>query len=150
MPYDGSKFFEDKSTLKLSKTPTARLRGLAGVVMLKVFGLAPQSFYEYRPIRGVPLELQVLNIARAAICHESNWVQRRYETLNGRRCAVGALRYATKYLGLKHTPEGAHNALMAVALSRGFQGIEKMNDNSTHAEVISAFDEACGILMRRC
>jgi hypothetical protein len=29
-----------------------------------------------------------------------------------------------------------------VAVSRGFTDIEKMNDHSTHTQVISAFDEA--------
>jgi hypothetical protein len=31
---------------------------------------------------------------------------------------------------------------LAVANGRGFNDIEKMNDRSTHAQVLSAFDEA--------
>ena len=37
---------------------------------------------------------------------------------------------------------GAHALLMAVALRRGFSDIESMNDNSTHRQVLAAFDEA--------
>ena len=44
-----------------------------------------------------------------------------------------------------HGPQtGANTILLSVAMSRGFNDIESMNDNSSHRQVISAFDEAIG------
>jgi hypothetical protein len=94
---------------------------------------------------GAPPEtvtLQVLTLARALIEDERNWVQRRYETLGGRRCAVGALRSAARLLELRSPQRDAADLLLSVAMSRGYSDIEKMNDNSTHVQVLSAFDEA--------
>jgi hypothetical protein len=73
--------------------------------------------------------VQVLTIGRALIEDRKDWVQRRYETRDGRRCAVGP-------------QSGATTMLLAVAMSRGFNDIESMNDNSSHRQVLSAFDEA--------
>jgi hypothetical protein len=106
--------------------------------------------------RAVPLELpypglpdtsgaatlQVLTLARTLVEDERHWIQRRYETLDGRRCAVGALRSATRLLGLRNANSEAHNLLLEVAVGRGFTDIEKMNDHSTHHQVVSAFDIA--------
>jgi hypothetical protein len=86
--------------------------------------------------------LQVLRLARALIADERHWIQRRYETLDGRRCAVGALRGAARLMALRSGDNGPHTALLAVAVDRGFTDIEKMNDHSTHAGVLSAFDAA--------
>ncbi len=85
---------------------------------------------------------QVLTIGRALIEDRKDWVQRRYETRDGRRCAVGALRAAARLLDLQGPPTGATASLLSVAMSRGFNDIESMNDNSNHRQVISAFDEA--------
>lgn len=85
---------------------------------------------------------QVLHLARALIADERHWVQRRYETLDGRRCAVGALRAAARLLSVRGSDNGPHNALLSVAQSRGFTDVERMNDHSTHVEVLSAFDTA--------
>jgi hypothetical protein len=73
---------------------------------------------------------------------ERHWIQRRYETLDGRRCAVGALRSATRLLALRSLNGEAHSLLLGVAVGRGFTDIEKMNDHSTHSQVLSAFDIA--------
>jgi hypothetical protein len=43
---------------------------------------------------------------------------------------------------LQPTQTAANAVLLSVAMRRGFDSIEKMNDNSTHREVLSAFDEA--------
>jgi hypothetical protein len=86
--------------------------------------------------------LQVLTIGRALIEDKKDWVQRRYETRDGRRCAVGALRGAARLLNVHGPQTGANTMLLSVAMSRGFNDIESMNDNSTHRQVISAFDEA--------
>ena len=71
-----------------------------------------------------------------------DWVQRRYETRDGRRCAVGALRCAARLLNVASRQTGATAALLSVAMTRGFSDIESMNDNSTHRQVLLAFDEA--------
>jgi hypothetical protein len=51
----------------------------------------------FQPIpEGQPdaVTVQVLTVGRALIEDRKDWVQRRYETRDGRRCAVGALRGA--------------------------------------------------------
>src|SRR3984957_9815085 len=85
---------------------------------------------------------KVLTIGRALIEDRKDWVQRRYETRDGRRCAVGALRGASRLLNMHGPQSGANTILLAVAMSRGFNDIESMNDNSSHRQVLSAFDEA--------
>ena len=88
------------------------------------------------------LTLQVLSIGRELIEDRKDWVQRRYETRDGRRCAVGALRGAARMMNLHGPQTGANTILLSVAMSRGFNDIESMNDNSSHRQVLSAFDEA--------
>src|SRR6201995_3227732 len=88
------------------------------------------------------LTVQVLTIGRALIEDRKDWVQRRYETRDGRRCAVGALRGAARLLNIASPQTGANNILLSVEMSRGFNDIESMNDNASHRQVISAFDEA--------
>jgi hypothetical protein len=88
------------------------------------------------------LTLQVLSVGRALIEERKDWVQRRYETRDGRRCAVGALRGAARLMHLQGAQTGAHAFLLSVAMDRGFNDIESMNDNSSHRQVVSAFDEA--------
>jgi hypothetical protein len=90
---------------------------------------------------GVP-SVQVLRLARTLIEDERHWIQRRYETLDGRRCAVGALRSAARLLALRSLNSEAHNLLLEVAIGRGYTDIEKMNDHSSHDQVVSAFDIA--------
>ncbi|WP_158921748.1 hypothetical protein [Acidisphaera sp. S103] len=86
--------------------------------------------------------VQVLTIGRALIEDRKDWVQRRYETRDGRRCAVGALRGASRLLNAHGGQTGANAVLLSVAMSRGFNDIESMNDNSSHRQVLAAFDEA--------
>jgi hypothetical protein len=86
--------------------------------------------------------VQVLTVGRALIEDRKDWVQRRYETRDGRRCAVGALRGASRLLNMHGGQTGANAILLSVAMGRGFNDIESMNDNSSHRQVLSAFDEA--------
>ena len=86
--------------------------------------------------------VQVLRLARSLIEDERHWIQRRYETLDGRRCAVGALRCATRLMALRSLHSDAHSLLLEVAVGRGFTDIEKMNDHSSHGQVVAAFDTA--------
>ncbi len=105
----------------------------------------PIPLQAFQPIpAGQPdaVTLQVLTIGRALIEDRKDWVQRRYETRDGRRCAVGALRGAARLMNLHGPQSGANTILLSVAMSRGFNDIESMNDNSSHRQVLSAFDEA--------
>jgi hypothetical protein len=85
---------------------------------------------------------QLLRDARALIENPRNWAQRRYWTLSGRRCAVGALRAVARGLVEPDIAWAAHNLLITVARSRGFGTVEEMNDRSSHSEVLRAFDSA--------
>jgi hypothetical protein len=102
----------------------------------------PLEFPAAEPADTQAAALQVLGLARTLIEDERHWIQRRYETLDGRRCAVGALRGAGRLLSARSLNIDAHNLLLEVAIQRGFTDIEKMNDHSTHAQVLSAFDVA--------
>lgn len=143
MPFDGSEFIA---------TPVG-----TGSPQRRVWGVLRQAAQRIRPAaKALPLEIpgtppavsphaatvQVLSLARTLIEDERHWIQRRYETLDGRRCAVGALRSATRLLTLRSVNSEAHNLLTEVATGRGFSDIEKMNDHSTHGQVVSAFDVA--------
>jgi len=142
MPFDGSEFIA---------TPVR-----TGSPQSGVWGLLRQAAHRMRPrAKAMPLEIpsavpasphaatvQVLSLARTLIEDERHWIQRRYETLDGRRCAVGALRSATRLLAMRSLNTEAHHLLTEVAAGRGFSDIEKMNDHSTHGQVVSAFDVA--------
>jgi hypothetical protein len=145
MPFDGTAFVaappaEGGSQFGPS-SPWQRIRaGMARLLhpRLRDFDV-PLS---YAPTREAGHALQTLALARSLIADERSWVQRRYETRDGRRCAVGALRGAARLMH-NAVPHGdAVSNLLAVAMSRGFTDIETMNDHSTHAQVVSAFDEA--------
>jgi hypothetical protein len=138
MPFDGLGYITTHSKMTLWD----RIAGL-------VWG-APKVPARALPIAFQPLPgeeadstaLRMLTIGRALIEERKDWVQRRYETRDGRRCAVGALRGAARLMHL-HGPNSAANAiLLSVAMRRGFNDIESMNDNSSHRQVLSAFDEA--------
>jgi hypothetical protein len=96
----------------------------------------------FAPMREANNALQTLALARSLIADERAWVQRRYETRDGRRCAVGALRGAARLMHSAVPHCDAVSGLLAVAMARGFTDIETMNDHSSHAQVVSAFDEA--------
>lgn len=143
MPFDGSEFIA---------TPVR-----TGLLQPGLWTLLRHAARRLRPgARALPLEfphsvpsdapgaatVRVLSLARTLIEDERHWIQRRYETLDGRRCAVGALRSAARLLALRSLNSEAHNLLLEVAVGRGFTDIEKMNDHSTHMQVLSAFDTA--------
>lgn len=140
MPFDGLNFVPSSTAAKIPFL--TRLSHF-------VFGAPPISksfpLHAFTPVSpGQPdaVTLQVLTIGRALIEDRKDWVQRRYETRDGRRCAVGALRGAARLMNLQGPQTGANTILLSVAMSRGFNDIESMNDNSSHRQVISAFDEA--------
>jgi hypothetical protein len=142
MPFDGLGYVN--TTIAPPATPSIWTR-----VSHLMFGAPPVAksipLQAFKPIpEGQPdaVTLQVLSIGRALIEDRKDWVQRRYETRDGRRCAVGALRGAARLMNLHGPQTGANTILLSVAMSRGFNDIESMNDNSSHRQVISAFDEA--------
>ena len=140
MPFDGLGYVSDTTTANPSLW--TRLTQL-------MFGAPPLAkslpIHAFQPVpAGQPdaVTLQVLTVGRALIEDRKDWVQRRYETRDGRRCAVGALRGAARLMNLHGPQTGANTVLLSVAMSRGFNDIESMNDNSSHRQVLSAFDEA--------
>ena len=142
MPFDGLGYVNSTTTSTTTTTLWTRLSHF-------IFGAPPISksipLHAFQPIPANEpdaVTLQVLTIGRALIEDRKDWVQRRYETRDGRRCAVGALRGATRLMNLHGPQTGANTILLSVAMSRGFNDIESMNDNSSHRQVISAFDEA--------
>jgi hypothetical protein len=88
------------------------------------------------------LVIEILGAARALIELEDKWIQGRYQTFGGRRCAMGALRTAGRLLGDPRAFEASKKLLAGEAISRGYSHVEMMNDRSTHAQVLSAFDGA--------
>jgi len=49
---------------------------------------------------------------------------------------------AARLLNVRGQQSAATSYLLSVANGRGFNDIESMNDNSSHKQVLSAFDEA--------
>jgi hypothetical protein len=138
MPFDGLGYVS--TTAKLSIWARLTQFALGAPPITKTIPL--HAFQPIPASQPDAVTAQVLTIGRALIEDRKDWVQRRYETRDGRRCAVGALRGASRLLNM-HGPQTAANAiLLSVAMSRGFNDIESMNDNSSHRQVLSAFDEA--------
>jgi hypothetical protein len=84
----------------------------------------------------------LLREAKGLISDPENWTRRTYRSFGGQRCAVGALRAAAKRLDDSGIAWSAHALLIDVARSRGFTNVETMNDRSSHAAILAAFDQA--------
>lgn len=84
----------------------------------------------------------LLRDAKDMIADPKGWTRRTYRSFGGQRCAVGALRAAAKRLEDPTIAWSAHALLIDVARSRGFTNVETMNDRSSHAAVMAAFDQA--------
>lgn len=87
----------------------------------------------------------LLEEAKALIADRERWLQGTYRWFRGRRCAIGALCAAAVKLGDVRVALTAHALLLSVAERRRFTSVESMNDHSSHAEVMSAFDEAIAL-----
>ncbi len=142
MPFDGLGYVNTTDTATAKPSLWTRLSQLVLGAPPVLKSVPIQSFQPATPGQPDAVTLQVLSIGRALIEDRKDWVQRRYETRDGRRCAVGALRGAARLMNLHGPQTGANTILLSVAMSRGFNDIESMNDNSSHRQVISAFDEA--------
>ena len=84
----------------------------------------------------------LLRDAKELINGPKEWTRRTYRSFGGQRCAVGALRAAAKRVNDPAIAWSAHALLIDVARSRGFTNVETMNDRSSHAAVLAAFDQA--------
>jgi hypothetical protein len=84
----------------------------------------------------------LLRDTKDMIADPKDWTRRTYRSFGGQRCAVGALRAAAKRLEDPTLAWSAHALLIDVARSRGFTNVETMNDRSSHAAVMAAFDQA--------
>lgn len=143
MPFDGSEFIANPvRTGPMQPGLWALLRQMARRMRPGAKALPLEFPYSTPTDMPGAATVRVLSLARTLIEDERHWIQRRYETLDGRRCAVGALRSAARLLALRSLNSEAHNLLLEVAVGRGFTDIEKMNDHSTHMQVLSAFDIA--------
>jgi hypothetical protein len=150
MPFDGSEYRAVPASVEASCPPAggshapslwARVRSGRLAARLRGWPLWSFSPGEVRPATEVTAA-RLLRTARALIEEEDRWIQGRYETLRGRRCAMGALQAAAR--GLRHPAafEAARDLLRTEALILGFSHVEKMNDRSSHAEVLGLFDRA--------
>ena len=144
MPFDGSDF---RVTSPAQPCPVPSEGGMWGrIKALALRSRALQPFWSLS--RGdpvVPSEVSAVHLlrsARALIELEDRWVQGRYETVRGRRCAMGALQAAARVLRDPRAFEEAKDLLRAEAVLRGYSHVEKMNDRSSHPQVLAAFDAA--------
>jgi hypothetical protein len=148
MPFDGTEFRITPVRLPAPATPPAsgiwsRVKEVATALaaqmrVLPMWSLAPAEVVLPSEVTAV----QLLRAARALIELEDKWVQGRYETVRGRRCAMGALQAAARVLRDPRAFEEAKDLLRTEAVLRGYSHVEKMNDRSTHTQVLAAFDTA--------
>ncbi len=138
MPFDSAEFLGDRIA-SVAPRPSWHAR------LTKAFRRAmPMRLLR---VTAEPLDtalLRVLEEARGLIEEREDWVQGRYETARGERCAVGALRLAASFLDYPAAGVVAHELLTRIAHERGFRDIETMNDHSRHEDVVAAFDVAIG------
>jgi hypothetical protein len=136
MPFDGAGYVETTQGGMFSR--------LARIVQFWRPAARTMPAWQFRLPNANPdtLTVQTLKVGRALIEDRKDWVQRRYETRDGRRCAVGALRAAGRMINTTGSQNGASATLLAVAIGRGFNDVESMNDNSSHKQILTAFDEA--------
>src|SRR5258708_8257847 len=116
MPFDGLGYVS--TTTASPAKPSPGQPSIWTRLSHMVFGAPPISksipLHAFQPITpGQPdaVTLQVLTVGRALIEDRKDWVQRRYETRDGRRCAVAALRGAPPFMNL-HGPQTRPNTTL--------------------------------------
>lgn len=145
MPFDGSEFAPVRSLTLGGLSGQRWFRSLTRICR-RALGLTPNE--RLRPGAWQVAETspaQLLRMARALIELESQWVQGHYSTLRGRHCAMGAMRAILRRVNSRRAGDQAVALLRGVAEARGFRSVEEMNDQSSHAIVLSSFDEAIAI-----
>ncbi len=145
MPFDGGDFsqFQFSEPLPLVPVPLGLGAKLAWLWHLFPGGRGVQSLLPDQADQTTEIRAaHLLRAARALIEFEETWTRGAYHTADGKRCAVGALRAAAQGRYGRGAGAEAHAFLLAVARWRGCDSVEKMNDKSTHAQVLAAFDAA--------
>lgn len=145
MPFDGSKFSQFQPSMPVPFAPAP----LGFWVRLNWFLYLLPSACGIRGWLSRPADqisktptACLLREARGLIGAEAYWAKKAYSTADGRRCAMGALSAAARGRYGLGTGADAHGYLLAVARWRGFDAVETMNDESTHTEILAAFDAA--------
>lgn len=141
MPFDGA----DIKTVVKTTSVFARVGAFFAFDPLESFECSPPILPDQlRTVTGY----DILLLADALISKRRNWMQRRYETYDGRRCAVGAIRAAYRhyqdYPSARRATDDAKRILRyIISLRFGFhEEIEKFNDVSSYRTVRRAFAEA--------
>lgn len=159
MPFDGTEFSRPllRWPIAPSATPEPQAKGLQQRIMAFLVRTGGDRVRAFLPGQAADLPQQsvvdLLESARGLIESEEKWIRGSYWKPGGRHCAIGALRAAAGRVYRKATRQRAHELLRDVARERGFCGpdaVERMNDRSSHAEVLSAFDQAIAAARLAC
>jgi hypothetical protein len=141
MPFDGTNLpdLDAIDTAALTKSPAARWR-----LWLRSLWARKPGIIVPQPDRAAAV-VRLLEDAKTLISDEDTWGQGAYWRFPNRRCAMGALRFAARQVDDISIARSACTVLALVATSRGFTSVECMNDRSSHAEVLRAFNEAIAL-----
>jgi hypothetical protein len=96
--------------------------------------------------------VRILKEARRLLEHNGRLGQGNYRTVQGRRCALRTICDASIMLDSKPARNLEGDLLDLVARRLGYITTERMNDGSTHEQMLIAFDEAisaAGVADRR-
>jgi hypothetical protein len=149
MPFDGAEFLQ----YRLPENSSASAPTTAGWFKhwrsLLAWREATGKGFQAMPEERALAALRVLSDAKDLIATPRHWVQNRYEAPGDRYCAVGAVRLVGRHLDDPDALDAAHQLLLRVARGRGFRSVQKMNDRSTHEQVMTAFDEAIATARQR-
>ena len=145
MPFDGTYFPATATAYDTGLFPLWSRHGSRLWFQTRLRGkkpAAPTMLRAPTPAERGLVVADVLRDAKDMVTDPKDWTRRTYRSFGGQRCAVGALRAAAKKLDDPTIAWSAHALLIDVARSRGFTNVETMNDRSSHAAVMAAFDQA--------
>ena len=143
MPFDGT-YFPATTPYDTGLFPLWSRHGCRLWFQTRLRGnkIAPSMLRAPTPAERAFAVADLLRDAKSMLADPKAWTRRTYRSFGGQRCAVGALRAAAKRLDDPTIAWAAHALLIDVARSRGFTNVETMNDRSSHAAVMAAFDQA--------
>lgn len=145
MPFDGSDLSQSPNPLSPGASPWVPAPARVRLWLARVWTTlrVPTALDRSAAARQRhALAACLLREARALVEREENWAVKMYYTIDGKHCAVGALQSAAWGKYGRRVQQQAHCRLLGVARDRGFSHVEKMNDKSSHADVLAAFDTA--------